>query len=330
MPTISDVAKLSGLSKSTVSRVINNYPHVSKEKRELVEKAMKELSYTPSPTARRMRGQVTTTIGVIIPRITNPFFSYLVNAIEQTAYKNGHQVIIFQSNENKEKEIDFLNLLKTNQVDGVIMTAIENDWEVVRSFQEFGPILLCNEYLNNADVPTVRLDQIKGAYIGTKHLLEKGHTKIAYCTGGLFAVDGKDCDRNQGFQKAMQEGGLTVNPPWVFVNKHTMEDGKAVMRQILDMKERPTAVFTGSDEVAGGIIVEAKESGLNIPEDIAVIGFDDQPLAELVAPKLTTIRQPVNDMGQKAVQIMIKMLNHEKLEQMEYELPIELICRQST
>ncbi|WP_173915252.1 LacI family DNA-binding transcriptional regulator [Halobacillus sp. Marseille-Q1614] len=330
MPTISDVAKLSGLSKATVSRVINNHPYIAKEKRERVEKAMKELGYVPNPSARRLRGSLTSTIGVIVPRIVNPFFSYLVNAIEQAAFKNNYQVLIFQSNENKDKEIYFLNLLKNRQVDGIVMTSIENDWDVIEPYTQYGPIVLCNEYLNKSNVPMVRLDQVKGAYIGTKHLIDKGHTKIAYCTGGLFAEDGKDKDRNKGYQQALEEAGLTLNPNWIFINKHTTEDGKKVMKQMMAMNDKPTAIFTGSDEIAAGVIIEAKEHGLKVPEDIAVIGFDDQPAAEMMEPKLTTIRQPINDLGEKSVEQLISLMNHKEAAVENVELPVELLVRDST
>ncbi|MCM3304278.1 LacI family DNA-binding transcriptional regulator [Priestia megaterium] len=330
MPTIYDVAKLSGLSKTTVSRVINNHSYVSEEKKNLVLKAMKELNYTPNPSARKLRGQVTTTIGVIVPRIVNPFFSYLVDSIEQVAYKNGYHVLIFQSNEDKEKELAFLNLLKTKQVDGIIMTSIENDWSIIEPFTESGPILLCNEYVNNANVPIVRLDQYKGTYIGVKHLLEKGHRKIGYCTGGLFAEEGKDKDRNQGYQKALQEAGIELDPKWIFVNQHSIEDGKQVVKKILSMEDRPTAIFTGSDEIAGGMMIEAKECDLKIPNDLAIIGFDDQPLAQMLDPKLTTIRQPIDQMGVKAMETLIDMLNDSEVKVETFELPIELVVRSST
>ncbi|MDT0147599.1 LacI family DNA-binding transcriptional regulator [Priestia aryabhattai] len=330
MPTIYDVAKLSGLSKTTVSRVINNHSYVSEEKKNRVLKAMKELNYTPNPSARKLRGQVTTTIGVIVPKIINPFFSYLVDSIEQVAYKKGYHVLIFQSNEDKEKELAFLNLLKTKQVDGIIMTSIENDWSLIEPFTEYGPILLCNEYVNNANVPIVRLNQYKGAYIGVKHLLEKGHRKIGYCTGGLFAEEGKDKDRNQGYQKALQEAGIQPDPKWIFVNQHSIEDGKQVVKKILSMEDRPTAIFTGSDEIAGGMMIEAKESGLSIPNDLAIIGFDDQPLAQMLDPKLTTIRQPIDQMGIKAMEILIDMLNDSESKVETFELPIELVVRSST
>ncbi|MFG6147702.1 LacI family DNA-binding transcriptional regulator [Halobacillus sp. B23F22_1] len=330
MPTISDVAKLSGLSKATVSRVINNHPYIAKEKRERVEQAMKELGYVPNPSARRLRGSTTSTIGVIVPRIVNPFFSYLVNSIEQAAYKNNYQVLMFQSNEKKDKELYFLNLLKNRQVDGLIMTAIENDWEVIEPYTKFGPIVLCNEYLTHSNAPIVRLDQSKAAYIGTKHLIDKGHTKIGYCTGGLFAEDGKDKDRNNGYQHALSEAGLSIHTNWIFINKHTIDDGRKVMKQLLEMADRPTAIFTGSDEIAAGVIMEAKENGVRVPEDLAVMGFDDQPVAEMLEPKLTTIRQPVDELGEKSVAQLIAAMNSKETVPENIELPVELLVRKST
>lgn len=330
MANISDVAKLSGQTKTTVSRVINNHPYVSDQKRKLVLKAMEELGYTPNPSARRLRGQLTTTLGVIVPRIVNPFFSYLLNSIEQSAYKKGYQVLMGQSNEDKEKELAFLNLLKTKQVDGIIMTSIENEWEIIESYTKYGPILLCNDYVDQDKAPMIQLDQTLGAYLGTKHLVEKGHQKIAYCTGGLFDAEGKGKDRNQGFHKALKEVGIKINPKWIFVDMHTIEDGKQVLKQLMELDDRPSAIFTGSDEIAAGIIMEAKEQGWNIPKDLAVVGFDDQPIAEILDPKLTTIRQPVDQMGRKSVEVMIEMLENPELKGESYQLPIELIVRQST
>lgn len=330
MANISDVVRLSGVSKSTVSRVINNYPHISKEKKELVLKAMVELGYTPNLSARKLRGQLTTTIGVIVPRIVNPFFSYLVDAIEKVGYHNGCQTLICQSNEDKEKELTFLNLLKTKQADGIILASIENDWEVIEPFTEYGPIVLCNEYVNNAEVPMIRLDQYKGAYMGVKHLIERGHRKIAYCTGGLFTEFGKDKDRNRGYQKALEEAGIKVNPNWILVNQHTIEDGKQVLKQILEMNDRPTAVFTGSDEIAGGLMTAAKEHGISIPDDLAIIGFDNQPIAEMLDPGLTTIHQPVDLMGKMAMEVLMQMLNDPDIVPAIYELPIELVIRKTT
>ncbi|WP_018924051.1 LacI family DNA-binding transcriptional regulator [Salsuginibacillus kocurii] len=331
MPTISDVAKLSGLSKSTVSRVLNNYPHVSEEKKKRVQKAMAELEYTPNPSARKMRGALTTTIGVVVTRIVNPFFSYLVNAIEQVAYEQGYQVVVFQSNEDKEKELSFLQLMQNKQLDGIIMASIENDEEVIEAYLAYGPIVFVNEYIQHMNtIPSVRIDHLSAAYEGVKHLLAQGHRRIAYCTGGLFEHRGQSDDRNVGYQKALAEKGIEVDPQLVFVNKHTIEDGESVGRTIFQMEKQPTAVFTGSDEVAAGVIAAAHDLEKHVPKDLAVVGFDDQPLAKITNPKLTTIKQPVDDMGRLAANRMIEALNGGEASENQTVLETKFIERGTT
>jgi len=330
MPNINDVVRLSGVSKSTVSRVINNYPHIAPEKRERVLKVMKEIGYTPNVSAQKLRGLAGTTIGVIVPRIVNPFFSYLVESIEKEGYKRGYQTIIFQSHEDSERELDFLNLLKDKQVDGVIMTAYENDWNTIQKYMKYGPIVMCNEYLSEPVVPMVRIDQLTASYEGVKHLVNQGYRKIAYCTGGLFSDFGKDKDRNQGYQKALTEAGIEINPNWIFIKRHAIEDGRKVLHQIYGMQDRPTAIFTGSDEVAAGIIMEARNKGLRVPEELAVIGFDDQPLAEMLTPELTTIKQPVSEIGYTAMDLIINRLEGKFVENKMYTLQFQLVIRKST
>ncbi|WP_147804561.1 LacI family DNA-binding transcriptional regulator [Alkalicoccus halolimnae] len=330
MATISDVVKRSGISKATVSRVINNHPNVSKEKREKVLAAMKELSYTPNPTARRMRGQLNTTVGLVVHGVVNPFFSYLMDAVERKAAEHNIRVIFFQSKESKEKEMEFLDLLKQKQIDGIILAAVESSVDDIRPYLEYGPIVFCNEYLRMKDVPIVRISEEDAAFTGITHLLEEGYKNIAYCTGGLFADEGKDRDRNTGFRKAMEAKNLAINPEWVFVDQHTMEDGRIVMKKITEMNNKPDAIFTGSDEVAAGMTIAAREHGVKIPEDLAVLGFDDQPLCLLTSPQLSTIHQPIEEMGALAAELIIKLFKGEKLGQEEYELPVQLIKRSST
>ncbi|WP_332696039.1 LacI family DNA-binding transcriptional regulator [Halalkalibacter lacteus] len=328
MATIEDVAKLAGLSRATVSRVINNHPYVTEKKKQLVYQAMKELEYYPNSSAQRLRKQRTDAIAVLVPSLTNPFFPFLIEGLEMVAVENGLQLLICQTHHNKEKELSFLNLLQTKQVDGLIFTSIENDWETIASYQECGPIIMCNEYKSESPVPVVRLDQVKGSYKGARHLIEKGHKKVAYC-GGTKGELG--ADRLKGFKTAMEEFKLDVREEWMFRDSPSIECGKKILREITSMENRPTAVFAGSDEIGVGIIKEAKSLGLRIPEDIAVIGFDDLPIAELVEPPLTTIRQPIKDMGKKTMEIMTSMLAKQSTnnEKQVYELPIQLIIRES-
>lgn len=330
MPTISDVARRTGLSRATVSRVINGYPHVSREKKKLVEQAMKELGYVPNATARRLRRQKTETIAVLVPRIANPFFSELVASMELVAVEYDFQLVVCQTNQSKQRESKYLQLLKTKQVDGLILTSLENNWETIEPYTKWGPIILCNEYEEEADVPMVRLDQFTGSYEATRHLIERGYRKIARCTG--LHETGLSRDRRRGFMSALQEAGLPFSRDWLFANAFSIADGKRILREIIALKERPDAVFTGSDEVAAGLLKAAKEYGMRVPGDLAVLGFDDQPIAELVEPPLSTVRQPVAEMGIAAMKLILAQLSDNVTD--DYgtleKLRLQLIVRKST
>lgn len=331
MANISDVAKRAGLSVATVSRVMNNHPYVSEEKRKAVMKAMEELSYTPSAAAQQMRGKARNRIGVIVPHITNPYFSYLVDSIEQTAFANNYEILILQSLEDPEREIQFLEMLNRKQVDGIIMCAVENPFEILKPYLDKGVIVLCNEELDEGNIPSIRVNQELGAYLGVKHLLNKGYQRVAFCTGGNYPDNDKGKDRVAGYKRALEEFNHEVNPNWIFSNQHSINDGKRVLQKILLFgKDAPDALFTGSDEIAAGVLLEARKQGLTVPDDLAVIGFDDQPLAELVYPALTTIRQPIEEIGRRAMEWMICLINKKALPKDEAELELALIVREST
>jgi LacI family repressor for deo operon, udp, cdd, tsx, nupC, and nupG len=328
LATIADVAKRAGLSRATVSRVLNNHPNVTDDKKRLVHEAMESLKYVPNTTAQRLRNQRTDTIAILVPVLTNPFFSYLLEAMDMVATKNQLQLLICQTRYSKQKELDFLELLRTKQVDGLILTSYENEWKQIEPFSAFGPMVLCNEYERNQKVPIIRMDQFEASYIGTRHLIEQGHERIV-CTCGDKSNLAKD--RQAGYRKALAEYGLLVKEEWIFSNVFDIEDGKRVFRTIMNLKEIPTAVFTGSDQVAVGMIMAAKAIGKNVPDDIAIIGFDDQPIAKVVEPALTTIRQPIEELGKTAMEVMIDSIAFKKdVNQQEILLPYDLVIRDST
>ncbi|MBY6037949.1 LacI family transcriptional regulator [Fictibacillus nanhaiensis] len=328
MATIQDVAKLAGLSRTTVSRVINQHPYVTEEKKRLVSKAMEELNYVPNSSARRLRRQQTETIAVYVPRITNPFFSHLVEVMEKEAGKKGYQLILCQTRYKKEQERNFLELLKTKQVDGLILTSIENDWGQIEPYLSYGPIVVCNEYTDTAEVPIVFLNQIEGGYIGTKHLIDKGYTKLGFCSG-----DHKSSrvayDRKVGFLKAVEEAGLLMKDEWFFRNAYSVQDGLNTFKALEKLDDPPQALFTGSDEVAAGLVKAAKDAGWRVPEDLAIIGFDNQPLAELM--ELTTVEQPIETIARNAMELMIESIQSKRRPvRKEVILPLRLIERTST
>ncbi|WP_027409014.1 LacI family DNA-binding transcriptional regulator [Anoxybacteroides tepidamans] len=329
MSTIEDVAKLAGLSRTTVSRVINNHPYVSEDKRKLVIEAMNQLGYVPNSSARSLRSQKTDVIALFVPRIMNPFFSQLVESMEMAAAEKGYQLIICQTRYSPEKELNYMNLLKTKQVDGVILASIQNEWKVLEPFLDYGPIVLCNEFDEQANVPSVMLDQAQGGYIATKHLLEQGHRRIAYCQGGTRSNVASH--REIGFRRALLEYGIEFEERYAFRDAFSSEDGRRVFHQMMKLSAPPTAVFTGSDEVAAGIVSEAIKCGYSVPEQLAVVGFDNQAITELMEPTITTVHQPVEKMAHKALEVMVEKIRSRKYRRREvYEFPIELIVREST
>ena len=328
MYTIKDVASKAGLSQATVSRVINNHPYVSEDKKLAVQKAMDELGYVPNSSAQRLRNLKTKKIAVLVSRIVNPFFSQLVDAMEKRAATAGFHLILCNTRIDKEKELEYFQLLKSKQVDGIIMASVENSWEVIEPYTKYGPIIYCNEYDPDATVTRVRLDQVEGGYIGTKHLLDKGHRKIAYCQGNDSSVS---VNRRRGYLKAVTEAGIEPADKLMFKNIFTIEDGRAIFNQIHSMQDPPTAIFTGSDEVAAGVIKEAQRQSWRVPEDLAVIGFDDQPIAELLDPQITTINQFTYNIGFTAMDVMLEIIHKKRSnDSRDILLPIHLIERQST
>lgn len=329
MSTIEDVARLAGLSRTTVSRVINNHPYVAEEKKKLVIEAMERLGYVPNSSARSLRNQKTEMIAVFIPRVMNPFFSQLIDSMEMAAADNGYQLIVCQTRYSPEKELNYLNLLKTRQVDGVILASVQNDWTVIEPYLKYGPIVLCNEFEEHANVPMVCLDQQYGGYIAAKHLLEHGHKCIAYCCGGFRSAVARG--REEGFKRAMREYKVPFYEELAFRNVFNIEDGKRVFHECAASGVQPTAVFTGSDEVAAGIISEAKRHGWNVPDDLAVVGFDNQAITTLMEPTITTVSQPIEKIANKALEIMVERIHEKKpLRREVYQFPLELIVREST
>ena len=334
MATISDVARLSGLSVSTVSRVINNKPHVSEEKKRRVQEAMDALGYSPLQAARQMRGSGSGNIAVSVPTITNSFFAYLVDSIERTCRRYNYRTLITQTYGEKSREEEAMELVRMHHADGIILCAIENDWEKLKAYGQYGKLVACNEYNDDKEVSMVYSRQYEGFYRASEYLLEKGHRKIAYCTG-IHAVVIQprginiDSDRYLGYVEALSEKGVAANPGWLFSEAKTMEDGHRIMRRILEMKERPSAVIAGSDEVAAGMMIEALKAGIRIPEELAIMGVDDQPLASIVQIPLTTIRQPIQTEGEWAAKEIMRQLSEGEQTPRRKELELELVIRQS-
>ena len=334
LATISDVAKLSGLSVSTVSRVINNKPHVSEIKRRKVQEAMDALGYSPLQAARQMRGSGSGNIAVVIPSITNNFFAHLVDSIERTCNKYAYRTLIIQTYGERAGEEEALNLLRMQHADGAILCSIENQWNLIKGYTQYGKLVVCNEYNDDKEISMICAKQYEGFYQATDYLLKKGHQKIAYCTGAkaLILQDkglNIDSDRYSGYIDALNSQNMTADPNRLYTRVHTLEDGRKLMHKILEQGERPDAIIAGSDEVAAGMVIEGLANGIRIPEDIAIMGVDDQPLASRIQIPLTTIRQPVRQEGEYAAKEMIRKLKDGQDDPVRKELNLELVIRQS-
>ncbi|WP_026693975.1 LacI family DNA-binding transcriptional regulator [Peribacillus kribbensis] len=329
MTTIADVANLAGLSRATVSRVINNHPNVSEEKKRLVREAMDRLNYVPNSSAQKLRSQKTDTIAILVPVLTNPFFAYLLEAMDEVATENNLQLLVCQTRYDKEKEHNYLKLLMTKQVDGLILTSCENDWNSLAEYAKYGPMILCNESSEQVPVPAVRLDHEKAAFDACCHLIEQGCRRIAFTYGDT--VSSVTLGREAGYKSALSHHGIPLCEDLLVSQVYNLEDGRKAFNYFTSLKERPDGIFTGSDQVATGIIMEAKANNINIPDDLAIIGFDDQPIATVVEPALTTIRQPIKEMGKKAMEMLIEAIGQkETLTYQEILLPYELMIRDSS
>lgn len=323
------------MSVSTVSRVINNKPHVAEYKRQKVLEAMEQLGYTPLQAARQMRGSGSGNIAVAVPSLTNSFFAHLVNAIEMTCREANYRTLITQTNGDKSGEDAAMDLLKMQHADGLILCSIENEWEKVKSYSKYGALVVCDEYNDDESVSMFFCRQYDGFYGATQYLINSGYKKIAYCLGSRHLVQHPkgadlDSDRYRGYVDALRANNILAEPKWFFGATRTLEDGRRVLRRILAQYERPDAVITGSDEVAAGMELEALKCGLRVPEDLAIIGVDDQPLASVLPVPLTTIRQPTEEIGVLAAREMVAKLTGKTDEPHRKALDLELVVREST
>ncbi len=325
MANIQQIAKKAGVSAATVSRVLNNHPYVSEEKRVAVEKAMKELDYIPNSHAIHLIKGKTQSIGVLIPCVHHPFFSLLLEGMGQEALKRKYRLILCQTANQKKEELECIKMLRTKEVDGIIFGTMISPWEEISPWVSKGFAVSC-ENMMDRKISSIFIDHGEGIALGFHHLYEKGHRQFALCIGREYSVVTKS--RERAFRQALKTKGIPVNESWIFKNQHTLSDGKNILNKILSMKERPTAIITGSDLVAAGIITEARRQGLSIPDDLAVIGFDNQSISE--ALEITTIEQPIRQIGQVAFQTLYNMIKEKSNKLFSRKLDVQLIVRSSS
>ncbi|GGG68981.1 LacI family DNA-binding transcriptional regulator [Paenibacillus radicis (ex Gao et al. 2016)] len=327
---IKDVAEKAGVSISTVSRVLNNGKYVKQEVRLAVQQAIKDLNFVPNSIARSLVRKKTNLIGVIASDISTSFFSSTLSYIEEAASQNRYNILVGNIKDNLDKELKYLHVFKEMQVDGIIVMHEKMNKHIERFLQTLTtPTVFCSaKPRTTVDCPSVNIDDMQASYDTVKHLIALGHRRIAFIGGDTKEIS-TGRNRYDGYLKALVESGISVNPEWVRFGNFKMKDGYEIMQSFLQGEYLPTVVFAVSDDMAVGALNCIVDHGLKVPDDISVVGFDDSSITETVRPKLTSLHQPIQQIGQMSVDILIKMIEGNSPGVKEVVLSHKLVERDS-
>lgn len=327
MATIQEVAQKAKVSVATVSRYLNNPDIVAKTTGLRVEKAIQDLNYEPSILGRNLRKSESKLLIVLMPSISNPFYTDIINGIEDTAIEQGYNILLCQTDSNPKREAIYFNLIKNQLADGIIsMDPTVNRENLLEIAKEY-PLVQCSEYDQEGIISYVTIDNELAAYQAVKHLIKIGHKKIAIINSDEKFLYARE--RRQGYERALKESGLDINLDWIYTTDNLeFDSGRQAMKNLLNKDVRPTAVFAVSDILAIGSLKEINAHGLNVPDDIAIIGFDKINFSNMTYPTLTTIAQPMYQMGSMSARMLINKIRGKKIDSII--LDHELVIREST
>ncbi|WIK96186.1 LacI family DNA-binding transcriptional regulator [Bacillus bombysepticus] len=322
MANIKDIAKMAGVSVTTVSRVLNDHPYVSEEKRKAVIEIVEKLNYSQNANAVHLSKGKTNIVGVILPYINHPCFDAMVNGMMEIALTHNYRVLLCQTNYNKKEEMKSLHMLKTKQLDGLIICSRANDWETIEPYASYGTIIACEDN-DISNISSVYTNHSAAFQLGMDYLIEKGYKKIGYCTGRKLGPSSQK--RFDVYKQQLQSIDEEVNEEWIFTECFTLEDGVKVAHKLKEMQDLPGALIVVGDEVAIGVMTEVEKLGIQVPEDLAIIGFDNQPISQVL--QLTTIDQNLKEIGKTAFEMLHRKVNDESSKQEKLEIPYELVER---
>jgi LacI family transcriptional regulator len=328
--TIFDVAKEAGVSYSTVSRVINNKEYVREDKRERVLRVMAQLGYVANIQARSLAGGHTQIIGLLVHELNNGYIGEIIKGIDNELAEAHYDIMLYTTHRRKTKESVYVTRLTRNVVDGLLLVLPRNAGAYLETLQKrhFPHVLVDHEGINHGmSVPSIVAENWKGAYDATSYLLQLGHRRIGFITGTLEM--GSAQDRLAGYKAALQKHDIPVLPELIRKGDFLQPHGYTCARELLNLAEPPTAIFTSNDISAFGVMEAVRDLGLQIPRDISIVGFDDIPQAAHVRPPLTTVRQPLEEMGRRAARLLLHYIENPSAEVERIELPTELIIRES-
>ena len=332
MATIKDVAKMAGVSTTTVSHVINKTRFVAKETEEAVHQAIKILKYSPSAVARSLKVNTTKSIGMIVTTSEAPYFAEIIHAVEEHCYRQGYSLFLCNTQNEPEKIKNHLEMLAKKRVDGLLVMCSEympSSLDLLSNFASVPMVVM--DWGPNGNTDIIEDNSFSGGYLATKHLIDCGHKNIGIIAGELSKTTART--RYEGFQKAMCEAGLTINKNWVMEGYFEPEDGYECMNKILQQEELPSAVFCCNDVMALGAISAITEKGLRVPDDISIIGYDNIHASRFYAPPLTTIHQSKSRLGAQAVNLLFERIAQKDKNELPHghriDIYPELVLRKS-
>lgn len=332
--TIYDIAKKLNITAATVSRALNNNPKISNATRKLVLETAEKLNYKQNTLALALKNGKSNNVGVIVPRINSAFFASVIRGIEDELHPEGYQVIICQTHNNEGLEIEKINTLMNAQVDGILMSIstieIEKNESFNRLLKKNIPIVFFDRKKNIEGVSSVTINDFDGGYKATKHLIDQGCKRIAHLSiDRLFEIYK---DRFLGYKQALLDNGIEFDEGLVIETKSDVEEGRLATKELLNMKNRPDAIFSASDFSALGSIQEIKANGLKIPEDICVVGFSNEPFTKFMELSISTVDQFPLEMGKIAAKVFLEQVNNTENLKIEKKVVLtpELLIRKSS
>jgi len=323
-----DVAKRASVSTSTVSHVINSTRFVTPDLAERVRGTMAELGYQPNAVARSLRRKETLTLGMLVPDNANPFFAQMARAIEDICYEQGYSLIFSNSEGDAARELANADVLLSKRVDGLIFVAVGMGSQDLLPILESAAVVVVDRDLPGIDVDAVLVDNLSGGYQATEHLLNLGHRRIACITGPSETTP--SADRVTGLREALRAAGLPVDESLIVRGDFQFASGFQGAQALLTRPDPPTAIFACNDLMAVGCIAAAAELGYRVPAELSIVGFDDTTLASYTTPPLTTVTQPISEVGRLATQLLIRRIQTPNSARERHVLPTGLVVRGST
>ncbi|PCI70773.1 MAG: transcriptional regulator [Gammaproteobacteria bacterium] len=329
--TINDVARHAGVSKKTISRVLNQEPNVSSETRKKVEKSFTELGYRPNPQARALASSQSYLIGLLYPSQSNSYVSNIQKgALERCRAEGFHLVIYPEDHENESLISQFESNLNSSNLDGIILTPPFADMRKLLDLlkEREIPVVRVGAISALDSIPSVISNDAEASYEMCRYLISIGHHKIAFIKGHLD--HGATEQRLSGYTKALKEAGIPILDQFIQQGNFSFESGEDCARRLLSLKVPPSAIFASNDYMAAGIVKVAKQKGISIPHDLTVTGFDNAPASRYIWPSLTTIKQPITEMAIEATRMLIRIIRKKPLEKLSTTIRNELIVRESS